>query len=300
MKINTINKENNKAFSYYTYEVDNPTYIVVVAHGLAEDAIRYEYFAKKLNEQNISVYCINHLAHGVDYTNLELGHWVKSDFDRCLSNINALRDIIKNDHKNVPMILMGHSMGSFMVQKFELLYPSKFEGHILMGCAKADALFKLGNVAINILSLFNKDTKRLKIMDTLTFGSFNKAFKPNKTEHDWLTKDVEICNIYHDMRTCGFICTTSFYKEFYNNVSQIPNKKYDNLFSKDYPILIVGGSEDLVSNRGQKLIALEEYYKKQSNKVTRILYENDRHEILNEFDKDKVIEDIINWIKFVL
>ena len=95
MKINTINQENNKAFSYYTYEVNNPTSIVIVAHGLAEDAIRYEYFAKKLNEQNVSVYCINHLAHGVDYTNLELGHWVKGDFDRCLSNINALRDIIK-------------------------------------------------------------------------------------------------------------------------------------------------------------------------------------------------------------
>jgi alpha-beta hydrolase superfamily lysophospholipase len=102
------------------------------------------------------------------------------------------------------------------------------------------------------------------------------------------------------MRTCGFICTASFYKEFYNNVSKIPNKKYDNLFNENYPILIVGGSDDLVSNRGKKLIALEEYYKKQSNKVTRTLYENDRHEILNEFDKDKVIEDIINWIKLVL
>lgn len=137
-------------------------------------------------------------------------------------------------------------------------------------------------------------------MDTLAFGSFNKAFKPNKTEHDWLTKDVEICREYHYSRTCGFICTASFYKEFYSNVSQIPNKKYVNLYDKNYPILLVGGSDDMVSNRGKKLIDLTEFYKKQSNKVTQIIYENDRHEILNEFDKDKVIEDIVNWIKNIL
>ena len=300
MKINTINKDNNKAYSYYAHEVDNPQSIVVLAHGLAEDATRYDYFAKKLNEENINVYCINHIAHGVDYTNLELGHWVNGDFDNCLSNINDLASYVKSNYPNIPIILMGHSMGSFMVQKFELLYPNKFNGHILMGCAKADALFKIGNVAANILYFFSKPNKRLKIMDTLAFGSFNKAFKPNKTEHDWLTKDVEICREYHDSRTCGFICTASFYKEFYKNVSQIPNKKYVNLYDKNYPILLVGGSDDMVSNRGKKLIDLTEFYKKQSNKVTQIIYENDRHEILNEFDKDKVIEDIVNWIKNIL
>ena len=164
MKINTINKENNKAYSYYAYEVETPIMNLIVAHGLAEDAIRYEYFAKKLNEENINVYVINHIAHGEDYTNTELGHWEEGDFDRCLSNINALTTIAKNAHPNIPNILMGHSMGSFMVQKYELLYPNRFNGHILMGCAKADNLFKLGYFASKFFGLYVKTKRRLKIM----------------------------------------------------------------------------------------------------------------------------------------
>ena len=111
MKISTLNKHNNRAYSYYSYEVENPIMIVIVAHGLAEDAIRYEYFAKKLNEENINVYAINHIAHGVDYTNTELGHWNKGDFDNCLSNINDLTTLVKYKHKNIPCVLIGHSMG---------------------------------------------------------------------------------------------------------------------------------------------------------------------------------------------
>lgn len=300
MKINTINKLDNRAYSYYSYEVENPVMNLIVAHGLAEDAIRYEYFAKKLNEEKINVYVINHIAHGEDYTNTELGHWVEGDFDNCLSNINDLTDLVKSTHPHLPCVLMGHSMGSFMVQKFELLYPKRFNGHILMGCAKADALFKLGNFAAKFFALFAKPKKRLKIMNTLAFGSFNKAFKPNKTDFDWLSKNVENCITYDNMRTCGYICTVSFYKEFYKNVSQIPNKKYDNLFSKNYPILLVGGSMDMVSNKGKKLLDLKDYYSHQSNNVSYKLYEDDRHEILNEDDKDLVIKDIIDWLKKLL
>ena len=300
MKINTINQENNKAYSYYAFEVEQPIMNLIVAHGLAEDAIRYEYFAKELNKENINVYVINHIAHGSDYTNLELGHWEEGDFDRCLSNINALTIIAKNDNPNIPCILMGHSMGSFMVQKYELLYPNRFNGHILMGAAKADSLFKLGYYASLFFGFFSKPKKRLKIMNTLAFGSFNKAFKPNKTDFDWLSKNVDNCIAYDQMRTCGFICTSSFYKEFYKNVSQIPNKQYDHLFSKHYPILLVGGSEDMVSNKGKKLIELTNYYSLQSDKVTQIIYNGDRHEILNEDDRDIVIKDIIEWMKKIL
>ena len=300
MKINTINKDNNKAYSYYAYEVESPIMNVIVAHGLAEDAIRYEYFAQKLNEDNINVYLINHIAHGADYTNTELGHWEEGDFDKCLSNINDLAILVKHSNPNIPCVLMGHSMGSFMVQKYELLYPNRFNGHILMGAAKADSLFKLGYIASKFFAFFSKPKKRLKIMDTLAFGSFNKAFKPNKTDFDWLSKNVDNCIAYDHMRTCGFICTASFYKEFYKNVSQIPNKEYDSLFSKNYPILLVGGSEDMVSNRGKKLKELSNYYSLQSNNVTTIIYEGDRHEILNEDDRDNVIEDIKEWLKKIL
>ena len=287
----------DRDFSFYAFEIEGPDYIMCVAHGVAEDALRYTYFAQKLNEAGYSVYVINHIAHGQDYKVEELGHWEKGDFDGCIENIHVMSEYAKSLHPNAKPILFGHSMGSFIVQKYELLYPHEFKAHILCGCAYADALYKLGKMMSATVRLFKKGTARSPFMNNIAFGPFNKKFKPNKTSVDWLSANEENCIKYEQDPYCGFVCTSSFYKEFYKNVSAVPNKKYNHLYAKDYPILLIGGANDMVSNMGKRLTKLEKYYAKQSDNVKAILYPNDRHEILNEDDKDQVILDIINFVK---
>lgn len=286
----------DKPFSFYSYEVENANKMMIIAHGVAEDAKRYDYFAKKLNEVGFNVYVINHIAHGEDVALDDLGHWEKGDFDGCIININFLYKYVYEKNKDNLKILFGHSMGSFVVQKYELMFKNNFDKLILCGCAKPNYKYKLGKFVIGIIRLFNKGNKRVPKFEKMSFGAFNKQFKPNETTVDWLSKDMDNRKYYLDSPYCGFVCTASFYKEFYTNVSKIPNSKYKNLFKKDYPILLIGGSDDMVSSKSKLLVNLFNYYKKQSDKVEYKIYEGDRHEILNEADKDVVIKDIIDFV----
>ncbi len=286
----------NVEFPVYKYEVENPKAIVIIAHGVAENATRYEYVAKYLNDNNVSVYALDHIGHGPDLDEQKLGHWVKGDFDGCLYNIYLINKELRTKHPKTSMFLLGHSMGSFMAQKYQLLYPNTFQGMILSGPAKADLLFKMGSFVASFIYMFSKKTKRIKTMDKLAFGSFDKQFKPNKTTCDWLCKDEEICKWYQDTPYTGFIGTASFYKEFYRNISKIPSRKYKRIYDKDYPLLFLGGKDDMVSARGKKFKKLVKFYKKQSNKVSSYLFENLRHEVFNEIEKDEVLKILSDWI----
>lgn len=296
MKKITLPGYKKRNFSFYCYEVADPTGYLCLAHGVAEDALRYEYFALALNEMKLNVYVINHIAHGRDCPIDQLGHWEKGDFDGCIENFHLMQEYAKKQNPGKKAILFGHSMGSFIVQKYELYHPHQFDMTILCGCAKADGLYKFGKFVTSLFAFFNKPTKRLPIIDKISFGSFNKQFKPNKTPVDWLSKDEQNCQNYMNDPYCGAIGTASFYKEFYANVSKIPNKQYDHLYAANYPILLIGGSDDMVSNKAKKLILLAKYYQKQSQDVQYIIYKDDRHEILNEADKDQVIADVKKWI----
>ena len=284
-------------FTFLSHEINNPRGIIIIAYGVAESAERYNYLASQLNLDNYNVYVINHINHGPYCNSNLLGHWEKHDFDGCLFNINVLYKKLKSQFRHLNFILLGHSMGSFMAQKYFLLYPNDFNGLILSGCAKSDFIFKFGALFSSFLAIFNNKHKRMPIINNLSFASFNKKFKPNKTSCDWLCKDEDICKHYESTKHIGFIATSGFYKEFYTSIAKIPNKAYKKLFSKDFPILLIGGKEDMVSNRGKKLIKLYEFYAKQSNDISYKLFDDDRHEIFNETDKDMVIDYVKTWLR---
>ena len=105
------------------------------------------------------------------------------------------------------------------------------------------------------------------------------------------------CTFRVNAITSFYDALNAFYKEFYTSIAKIPNKAYKKLFSKDFPILLIGGKEDMVSNRGKKLIKLYEFYAKQSNDISYKLFDNDRHEIFNETDKDMVIDYVKTWLR---
>lgn len=291
-----LNGYKNQPFPVYQFEVVNPKAILILVHGVAECAQRYEYVANYLNTHQINVYVADHIAHGPDTKQESLGHWEKGDFDGCLKNVHTIYETMKKKYSNLPFYLLGHSMGSFMVQKYEYLYPKNFEGTILTGCAKADFVFHFGRVFSSFVALFNKKDKRIPLIDNIAFGNFNKKFKPNKTNCDWLCKDEKICQWYQDTPYTGFVGTAGFYKEFYKNVSKIPNKKFKHLLNEDYPLLLLGGKEDMVSNRGKRFLKLVKYYQKQTKDLTYHLLDNIRHELFNEPEKDEILKILSDWL----
>lgn len=292
MEIKSIINNLNQEVYYVSWEVNNPSSMVVISHGMAEHPKRYDALAKYLNDNGISVYAIYHIGHGEYAT--KLGHMGKNEFDQCVDNINYLIESIKKD---VKVFLLGHSMGSFISQ----LYISKYnniDGLILSGSNNSTVLFKMGSVVSSLICAFSKDDSVASpFLDNLSFGSFNNMIKDPKTKFDWLSRDEKEVQKYIDDPYCGFVCSKGFFKNLTKGTATMANKNKIKNINKELPILILGGSNDPVSSNGKGLKKLYEQYKKLNIKnVSLKIYDGARHEIYNEINKEEVYNDTLEFI----
>ncbi len=265
--------------------------IVVISHGMAEHIERYDYFAKKLNDEGFEVYGINHLGHGDAIDNIK-GHWPKHGFYKCEENLNLL--IKEVSKQKLPVFLFGHSMGSFITQQYLIDHSKEIKGAIISGTNKMGFIAKAGKIMATLVP--SKLDKPCKFMDGISFGSYNKNFEPARTKFDWLSRDTKQVDKYIADPLCGYVCTKGFYMGFMEGLSNI-NKNTDKI-RKDIPIYIMSGDKDPVGENGKGPQALYDTYKELGIKDVSIdLYKDGRHEMLNETNKDEVIKNIITWLK---
>ena len=288
-----MEKLSNGVYYATSWVIDNPKAIVVISHGMAEHAERYDDFARFLNNNNYSVYAIHHIGHGDAIKDIK-GHFEKGDFDKCVDNLRSLITDIRKEIK-APLYLLGHSMGSFMAQSFIQKYPYDIDGVILSGSAKTGALHKMGSFVAHLLFAFTNQKAQNNFLDKVAFGSYNKRFEPQRTKFDWLSRDNAIVDKYIEDDLCGYVCTTGFYKAFFKGMTSL-NKNVDEI-RKDLPIYIFSGEEDPVGNYGEDVINLCHNYLNHGIYDVEIkLYEGGRHEMLNETNKDEVYNDVLIWL----
>lgn len=274
--------------------------VVQIAHGMTEVAMRYDYFAKALNKEGYVVYANDHRGHGeIAKGKGELGYIADNDgFNWMVNDLAEITDIIKSEYKDSTLILFGHSMGSFLCQRYIQKYPKNIDKLILSGTnGKPKSITKLGGL-IAKFQMSLKGRKHIsKLMDKLSFGDFNNNFKPCRTSFDWLCGNEEAVDEYIENEYCGFICTTSFYYDLINGLLDIHKLENLSRINTGLPIYIFAGEEDPVGYFGKGIVNLYNVYKKIEIKdVSYKLYKNGRHEMLNEKNRDEVITDIINWI----
>lgn len=275
------------------WKIDNPKKVVIISHGMAEHAKRYDYFAVKLNEAGFAVYAIDQIGHGGAIKD-NRGHWEPGDFNNCVENLYTLVQKAKEEYPERPVILFGHSMGSFLSQQFIKVHGDAIEKVILSGSSKIGLLHKMGKSVSSLYSGGNQK-KENSFLNKLSFGSYNKDFAPNRTEFDWLSRDNEQVDKYVADPLCGYCCTTGFFREFLGGLSKL-NENLDSI-PKDLPIYIMSGSKDPVGAAGKGVMALAEMYNGLGIKhVDLKLYPEGRHETLNEINKDEVIKDIIEYL----
>ncbi|SLK19826.1 Putative Hydrolase, alpha/beta fold family [Clostridium chauvoei JF4335] len=288
--------------SYYkwTPDIENVRGVIQIAHGMTETAIRYDYFAKRLCEKGYVVYAHDHRGHG-DTAKMreDLGYIADNDgFYWMINDIKELTDIIKEENKGKKLILFGHSMGSFLSQRYFQLYGNGIDALILSGSnGKPKNITKLGAIVARIEMKIKGRKAKSKLMDKLSFGGFNKNFKPNRTEYDWLCSVEEEIDKYIEDEKCGFICSTSFYYDLIKGLWDIHKKENLRSMPKDIPIYIFAGDKDPVGYFGEGIVNLYKTFKSIGIKdVEYKLYKNGRHEMLNENNKDEVIFNIIKWL----
>ncbi len=274
--------------------------IIQIAHGMAEHAARYRGFAKYLNSIGIGVYANDHRGHGKTAGNIEdVGYFAdESGWDIVTDDMFQLTERIRRTHPEVPVFLLGHSMGSFLVRDYISRSESSVDGAILSGTAGDPGI--MGNIGIMIakVSCMLKGSRTPnKLLDKLSFGSFNKKFKPERTKFDWLSRDESVVDKYVGDEYCGGVFSSGFFLDLFQGIKKVNKKENVDRIRKDFPILFFSGEDDPVGNFSKGVMKVVKLFKKMGiEDLDYKFYKKGRHEMLNEINKDEVYADISAWI----
>jgi len=276
-----------------------PRAILQIAHGMVEYIDRYEPFALYLNALGILVAGNDHLGHGDSVTDREnWGYFADEDScDVLLQDMHVLTKLTMARYPGIPCVLLGHSMGSFLARNYLCHWGGELAGAILMGTGyRPKGLVQLGKTICSLLAKGKGWHHRSRFVDNMAFGSCNKAFRPARTEKDWLTRDEEVVDRYLADPRCTFFFTLNGYHTLFTAIGRLYDKAELAKMPKDLPVLFVSGEMDPVGDfvKGVRLAA-DTFLAAGMRDVDLWLYMG-RHEILNETDRDLVFAGLARWL----
>ncbi len=256
-----------------------PAAALQIAHGMGEHAQRYAALAAALNAAGFVVYAQDHRGHGGTAGSGALGDLGEGGWPALVADIGALSARVRADHPGLPLILLGHSMGSFAVQQYLLDHSADTEGVILTGTAVIDLL-----------------EPALDFDQPLDLAMFNAPFAPARTDFDWLSRDEAVVDAYVADPRCGFGLTPAAARQMFEGARRLADPEQVARMRPDLPVYIVAGEADPVNGGLALLGPLADRYRAAglSDVVVRT-YPGARHEILNEVNRDEVIATLILW-----
>lgn len=276
----------------YLFECEKPKKVIQIAHGMQEYSKTYFEFASFLQKNGYTVFLFDQRAHGKTAMKKDLGK-VKGDIFEKTVNDHLFATKMLKDKYNLPIVFIGHSYGSFIGQKY-LQVCKDYEKIVLIGSSYMKTLLiRLAKLIAGIQKTFLHIDKPAKLIESLSLKRYPKYFK----DASWITSDEEETKKFYSDELNGSVFSIGFYYYMFKNQLKLYNKKSLNMALKTKPILITSGEDDPVGNFGKGTKKLYEVYKKYGFNVSLKMYENLRHGILQEKNKEKVYEDILNFIE---
>lgn len=273
--------------------------IIQVAHGMSETASRYEPLARELTTNGFLVVANDHRGHGRTAGHADrVGDLGQDGFNRMIGNMNQLHRKTREQYPEAPYFLLGHSMGSFLLQRYIALYGDQLNGALISGSnGKQGCLLTIGIILAWLESKIKGRSHRSRFINKLTFGAYNKPFKPNRTPFDWLSRDPAEVDKYIADPYCGGVFTSGFFIDFFRFLKVIQNSKNISQIPKTLPLYIFSGDKDPVGGFGKGVMKLIDTYRKAGlQDIQYILYPGGRHEMLNETNRAQVIKGILDWL----
>lgn len=289
--------------------------VVQIIHGMVEYVDRYDGFARFLAERGFVVLGHDHLGHGATAASpKDYGFFHKRAGNAILlRDIQRMRMLAAKRYPGLPYFILGHSMGSFLLRQYLFRYlppesPSGetgqvakpgIDGAVIMGTGTQPAMaLKFGKLLCRILAVLYGWHHRSRLVDAMAFGGYYRRFMPCRTKYDWLTKDTGIVDAYGADEWCTFQFTVNGYYNLFSSIEDACQRRNIRRMPKRLPVLLVSGEEDPVGGFGKGVDRVYRWFKAAGMRdVTETLYANDRHEILNETDRETVYQDICEWIR---
>ncbi|MBR4799704.1 MAG: alpha/beta fold hydrolase [Clostridia bacterium] len=273
-----------------------------VVHGMTEHIGRYDGFMREIAQAGYTVFGYDHLGHGLtaeaDGSFGFIAH--KHGRDRLVEDVFVFSNAVAKEYgENLPRILMGHSMGSFIVRLAAADYAGKglCEKLIIMGTGGPNPAAGAGQAVIGLLKLFKGEKGYSGFVEKLAFGTYNSHFADENDEKSWLTKDVSVRKAYVADKYCTFRFTLSAMGDLIKMNRECNKKSWPGKLDPELKILLVSGSEDPVGDYGKGVSKVFSLLAGAKPEVKIKLYEGCRHEILNDTSRAEVISDILDFIK---
>jgi alpha-beta hydrolase superfamily lysophospholipase len=276
-----------------------PKAAINIAHGMAETAARYERFADCLTKYGYAVYAEDHRGHGKTIGDpARTGEAGDDSLSRMLGDLYRLSGIIKAEIPRVPLFMFGHSMGYFLAQGYMESWGSELKGVILSGTTgPADLLTALGQGVAYLEKWRLGATGRSSLLNALIFGGFNRQFQPARTAFDWLSRDEKEVDKYIADPFCGGVCPAAFFFDLFKFWRQIHKPYQLQKIPRNLPVYFFSGAKDPVGKNTAGVKELIKIYEKLGiADLSFKFYEDGRHEMLNEINREIVMADVIRWL----
>ena len=277
---------------------DKSRAIIHIVHGLAEHLQRYEPLAQLLVKQGFVVFAHNQRGHGETCPPGQFGHCAETDgWTLLLNDVAALQREFKRQFPAIPLIILGHSWGSFVTTSYLERSAESVDGAILSGTNYQVPIFYQAILPILKLERLRVGSRgRSKFIDYLIFGRFNNNVRPARTASDWLSRDPLEVDKYVNDPLCGFISTTQLWIDLFSAFSEMSKLTNLQKIPRTLQIYIFGGAEDPTGGqRGLSALATKLKQAKIIDVQCRI-YPGGRHEMLNETNRAEVFSDILSWL----
>ena len=277
---------------------NQPKAIMQIIHGMGEHSGRYSHVGRFFSQKGFIVVAHDHRGHG--HTDPDhLGHLDhEKGLDILAENIGDVKHRMAKEYPELPVIMLGHSMGSFCLQRYFQLFNDSAAAIVYSGSnGKPPAMLNFGIWVSALQRKLFGDEARSPFIDSLVSGSYNRHFAPNRTTADWLSRDEQMVDLFLDDPLCDATFTNQFFYALFTGLRNLHRHKPFANHDKDIPVLLLSGECDPVSNMGKGVHNLAKIIRNSGVRhVDKKMYSEGRHEMLNEVNRDEVMNDLFEWI----